>query len=43
MWRLWHPLSLLAGERLRRVADRLTLADGVVFSSANLFVVAGAR
>jgi len=43
MWRLWHPLSLLGGERLRRAADRMTLADGRLFSSANLFVVAGAR
>ena len=43
MWRLWHPLSLLGGERLRQFADRMTLADGRLFSSANLFVVAGVR
>ena len=43
LWRLWHPLSLLGGDRLARVADRLTLLDGRMFSSANLFVVARAR
>ena len=43
LWRLWHPLSLLGGHRLARMADRLTLLDGRTFSSANLFVVARAR
>jgi len=42
-WRLWHPLSLLGGRRVRSFVDRLTLADGRVFSSANLFVTARAR
>ena len=43
LWRLWHPLSLLGGRRLRRLGDALTLADGRLFSGANLFVVAGVR
>lgn len=42
-WRLWHPLSLLGGTGVSSVLDRLTLADGRLFSSANLFVTARAN